>query len=763
MQLGPRLKFADAASLADYLADLGITHAYLSPVLSAGAGSTHGYDVVDPAAINPELGGPRGFATLVKAFRAHGLGVVLDIVPNHLAVPVPETLNHALFEVLRDGKKSNYARWFDIDWAAADDRIVLPVLDGSLKDNLEKFSLSKHRGHQATLHYFDHVFPLAEGTANLPLEEALEHQHYRLVDWRAAATELNYRRFMDITTLIGVRVEDAEVFAATHATVVDLVARGEVNGLRIDHPDGLADPGGYLDNLAKATGSAWTVVEKILSTGEPLPPDWKAAGTTGYETLTAINTLLVDPDGEAPLSRTYTELTGESADFASVEQDSKRYVARHALPAELNRLAALFDVEAESASQPEDICEAIVEVLSRLSVYRPFASSAHTVEALTHACTHAATQRPDLAQHIDSVCARAFGGSEFATRFAQTAAVVYAKGVEDTAFYRYGRLLSLNEVGGDPSRFGIGARDFHAFAQNLQANHPAAMTTLSTHDTKRGEDVRARIAVLSEVPEQWHTAVARWMAAGEHLGCPDRRTSYFFWQTMVGAWPLDTARAGRYMEKATREAKLATSWLAPNQTYDKAVQRFVQRVFDDDGLLADIGMFVASIEPFAAANSLAQKLIQLTMPGVPDTYQGAELATFALVDPDNRGPVDYGVRREALQSLLDDKLRVTATALRLRRDHADWFSDYQPMYATGDAAGHLVAFGRSPSLIALATRLSARLRHDGGWRGTSITLPAGTWVDALSGREFAGAEHPVAELLHGGPVALLVPGVIVTP
>jgi (1->4)-alpha-D-glucan 1-alpha-D-glucosylmutase len=765
LQLGPRLKFADAANLADYLADLGVTHAYLSPILSAGPGSTHGYDVVDPTAINPELGGPRGFATLIKAFKAHGIGVVVDIVPNHLAVPVPETLNHALWEVLKDGEQSAFARWFDIDWKAAGGRIVLPVLDGALTDNLGKLSVSKHRGHQATLHYFDHVFPLAEGTAQLPLEQALEKQHYRLVDWRAATTELNYRRFMDITTLIGVRVEDAEVFAATHATVIDLVNRGVVDGLRIDHPDGLADPAGYLDDLAKATGSIWTVVEKILAKGEALPPDWNTAGTTGYETLTAVNALLVDPDGEATMSRTYTQITDESSDFATVEQESKRYVVQHALTAELSRLAGLFDVRKESepsAPERERTCEAIVEVLTRLSVYRPFASSSPTIEALDEACRQAAAQRPELADRIDAVRARALDGTEFATRFAQTAAIVYAKGVEDTAFYRYARLLSLNEVGGDPSRFGTGIDDFHAFATRLQHDYPAAMTTLSTHDTKRGEDVRARIAVLSEVGDQWHTAVQRWLPIGEQLGCPDHRTSYFFWQTLVGAWPLDADRAGRYMQKATREAKLATSWLTPNQTYDKAVQRFIQRVFDDDGLLADVGMFVASIEPFAAANSLSQKLIQLTMPGIPDIYQGAELATFPLVDPDNRGPVDYGVRREALQSLLDDKLRVTATALRLRRDHPEWFTSYEPIHATGATARHLVAFMRSSSLITLATRLSARLRRDGGWGDLTLTLPPGNWVDALSGRELAGTEHVVADLFNGGSVALLVPGVSVT-
>ncbi|MGH8888318.1 MAG: malto-oligosyltrehalose synthase, partial [Acidothermaceae bacterium] len=517
-----------------------------------------------------------------------------------------------------------------------------------------------------------------------------------------------------------------------------------------------------LRRLAEATGSAWTLVEKILSVDEPLPPDWPTAGTTGYESLAMLNSLLVDPAAEQIMSEIYVESTGADADFDAVALQSKRVVCEVALPAELRRLARLLVVRAESGSSDGDAktkLAALVEVLCRLDVYRPFATSPRTVEALDRACAEAATGDLRLGRYVEAIRAHALDDSEFATRFAQTAAVVYAKGVEDTAFYRHARLLSLNEVGGNPARFGADADAFHAFAANLQATHPAAMTTLATHDTKRGEDVRARIAVLSELPDQWHEAIRRWLPIGEKLGCPDARAGYFFWQTLVGAWPLDAERACRYMEKASREAKLSTSWLSPDPVYDDALRTFVERVFDDDGLMADVGMFVAAIEPFAAANSLAQKLVQLTMPGVPDTYQGAELATFFLVDPDNRGPVDYRVRREALQSLLDDKLRVTATALRLRRDHPDWFTHYRPVLARGAAALHVVAFSRSDSLVTVATRLSAKLRRDGGWRDTTIALPEGIWVDALSGREHAGTDVALGDLLPGTPVALLVPGV----
>ncbi len=761
LQLGPQLKFADAAALADYLAELGVTHAYLSPILGAGAGSTHGYDVVDHSRINPELGGTRAFATLAKALRAHGVGVVLDIVPNHMAIPVPESLNRALWAVLRDGQDSEFAKWFDIDWAAGGGRVVLPVLDGPLEQNLSRLSVKRRRGEPIAVRYFDHRFPLAEGTGDLPLAELLDAQHYRLADWRAAASDLNYRRFMDITTLIGLRVEDPAVFAESHAVVIDLVQRGLVDGLRVDHPDGLADPDGYLALLADATDSTWTVVEKILAHHEPLPADWRAAGTTGYESLTMVNSLLVDARGERALSNIYTEITGETSEFDVVAQEGKRLIMREVLSPELNRLARLLCAQTADTRE-ESVRAALHEVLCRLEVYRPFASSPFTLEALENATSRAVTANPSLAREISLVSTHALDGGEFATRFAQAAAAVFAKGVEDTAFYRYARLLSLNEVGGDPGRFGVSLDDFHEFATRMHDRWPTAMTTLSTHDTKRSEDVRARISVLSELPDEWSAAVDRWMSVGEKLGCPDARTGYFFWQTLIGAWPLDVERATRYMEKATREAKLATSWHSPNERYDRAVRDFVSGVFDDDGLLADVGLFVATIEPAAAANSLAQKLIQLTMPGIPDVYQGCELATFTLVDPDNRGSVDFGVRREALDSLLDDKLRTTALALRLRRDHPEWFSSYAPLRANGAAAEHVVAFTRSEHLITVATRFCARLRREDGWRDTMLAIPRGAWVDALSGREHAGGEVLLHDLLAGSCVALLVPAVSVT-
>jgi (1->4)-alpha-D-glucan 1-alpha-D-glucosylmutase len=778
LQLGPDLTFSQAAKLGGYLAELGVTHAYLSPILTAAKGSTHGYDVVDHSKIDADLGGARGFAALSRAFAKAGIGVVVDVVPNHMAIPVPEYQNGALWSVLREGRGSSFAKWFDIDWDAGGDRILMPVLDGTLAENLEHLNIVERDGNPE-LAYFDHRFPIAPGTETHALPDLVDAQHYRLADWRSASTELNYRRFCDITSLIGLRVEDPTVFKASHRVLLDSVARGRIDGLRIDHPDGLADPAGYLADLSRAAaaasdpiadaasdpGATWVVVEKVLADGEPLPPDWQAAGTTGYETLTVINGLLVDPTGEEPLSRLYTELTGEIADFALVAEAGKRLIAQDVLATELARLTRLLGVRVNG---PFDaLQDALIEVFCCLEVYRTFADSAPTVTALDSATRAALARRPALRTEIEAVRAHALDDDEFGIRFGQTAAALYAKGVEDTAFYRHSRLLSLNEVGGDPGKFGHSLAEFHRHAEMLQSQTPTAMTTLSTHDTKRGEDVRARLAVLSELPREWERALRGWLARGDKLGCPDGRTGYFFWQTLVGAWPLDVERAARYMEKATREAKLATSWQAPDAKYDEAVRAFITEVFSDSDLLSEVESFVDTLEPFARANSLTQKLIQLTMPGVPDIYQGCELPTFTLVDPDNRRAVDFDVRRAAVQTMLDEKLRLTATALRLRRDHPTWFNGYQPITASGPASDHVIAFSRSPTVVVIATRFCARLERSGGWRDTYLALPEGalpghTWVDALSGLEHEAGDVPVGELMKNSPVALLVPGVIVT-
>ena len=636
LQLRSEFGFRDAAAIVPYLADLGVSHVYCSPVLQAAPGSTHGYDVVDHSKLSDDLGGEDGWRELVAACRTSGLGIVIDIVPNHMAVPNPQ-----YDDVVANGRESAYAHWFDIDW-----------------DETERTG------------------------------------------------ELVYRRFFDVSSLIGVRVEDPDVFDATHAKILELVRAGDVDGLRIDHPDGLADPRGYLDRLAKETGGIWTVVEKILEPGEELPADWKCDGTTGYDAILAITHALLDPSGEKPLTDVYERATGETDDFETVVDESKRYIVEHVLKPEVDRLGREHGDRA-----------AIVERLVATQVYRTY------------------TGDPDN------------------VRFEQTTGPVMAKGVEDTAFYRYFRLTALNEVGGNPGAFGITPAQWHETCQRLQRTWPRTMTTLTTHDTKRTEDVRARLLVLAEIPDEWSRAVERWMRSD----AIDANTQYLFWQTLVGAWPVSLERIQAYLDKATHETKRETNWIEPNKDYDAAVRQFAADMYDDEALLADVTDWMREhIDAPGRSNALAQKLLQLTMPGVPDVYQGQEMTEPALVDPDNRRPVDYDRRRTALAAFTDDKLRVTATALRLRRERPVSFAAaYTPLEATGAAAEHVLAYQRGDDVIAVATRLPVGLASRGGWGDTSVQLPAGTWTNRLTGSTHTGTAT-LAEALATLPVALFV-------
>ena len=794
LQLTPDYGFAQAGDVGEYLADLGVSHVYLSPVLEAAPGSRHGYDVTDHSRIRAELGGEDEFRSMVKRFRAHGLGIVLDIVPNHMAIPVPETLNRQLWSVLRDGRGSPYANWFDIDWAAQDERMLLPILGGPVEECLDDLTVDRDGGPdgEPVLRYFDHVLPLSPGTAPLPARGLLESQHYRLTWWRDAATELNWRRFFDITSLIGVRVEDPAVFDATHALIIRLVAEGLVDGLRVDHPDGLADPRDYLRRLASASGGAWVVVEKILEAGERLPDDWPCAGTTGYDTLRLAGGVFLDPAGGAGLSAEYTGFSRVSgaaaapARFAEVAAEAKREIVTGPLQAEVIRLAAVLRGVHPQAG-PADARFALTELLTGFPVYRAYAhpgepSSPASASAMDAALDAARRRLPaELHRLAADAAATALGerattapAVELMVRFQQTTGPVQAKGVEDTAFYRWPRLLSLNEVGGDPDLFGVPPADFHAAASRLADDWPATMTTLSTHDTKRQEDVRARLAVLAEMPAEWGRRVAEWHQradSGPDATAIDPDTEYLLWQTMAGAWPISAERLSGYLTKAVREAKRHTSWTDPDTDYEAAVLGLARRVLADPVLTASIEEFVASIAADALANSLGAKLVQLTMPGVPDVYQGCELAGLSLVDPDNRRDVDFAMRRSLLGELdagrtlpglatrLDAaKLLITSRTLRLRRDHPDWFAGtYTPLSAAGPAAGHVVAFVRGGSAVAVATRLPVGLRRAGGWAGTTLPLPAPGWADALTGQRYQGDHVPLAELTRRLPVALLVP------
>jgi len=784
LQLRPEFGFDDAAAVLPYLRDLGVSHVYLSPILQAAPGSTHGYDVVDHSRLNEDLGGAEAFHRMSDTARALGLGVVVDVVPNHMAVPTPASLNAALWSVLRTGPASPYARWFDVDWAAHERALLMPVLGRRIGEVVADGEIVLDRDTEdlggPVLRYFDHVFPVRPGTEDLPLPELLDRQFYRLAHWRVGDEELNYRRFFDIDTLAGVRVEDEQVFAETHAVLLALVAEGRIQGLRIDHPDGLADPRGYVQRLFGSTG-AWIVVEKILEGDEQLPADWPCAGTTGYDALLRIGGVLVDDQSAPALTDLYTGLTGEPADFDPVVEEAKRFVVEHGLQAEVARLVEVAAAVCHDHLELRDhtrrgIREALVELLVAVPVYRAYVVPGEPTPAESRevVCTAAAAARERLAEDrqgtLDLLVELALGDQgrgphrdEFVVRFQQTCGPVMAKGVEDTAFYRWLRLTSLNEVGGDPAHLGVPVDELHTWCSRQLATWPDAMTTLSTHDTKRSEDVRARLACLAEQPQEWAEQVAGWRAATAHLrpAALDANTEYLLWQTLVGTWPIDAARLTAYLEKATREAKRRTTWTEPDAEYDDAVRRFAEQVLADPTVTADVDAFVDRLAPAWRANVLAQKLLGLTVPGVPDVYQGCELTDLSLVDPDNRRPVDYADRQARLarldagerpRDLDDEKLLVVSRAVRLRREHPEWFgagSDYQPVPV---ASRHAVAFSRSDQVVVVTARLSTGLPGDAD---VTVALPPGSWWDVLSGSAYDG-KATLGELLGTLPVALLV-------
>ncbi|MEP7332329.1 MAG: malto-oligosyltrehalose synthase [Terracoccus sp.] len=792
-QLEPEFTLDDAARRLQYLAQLGVTDVYLSPVLQATEGSRHGYDVTDHGHVATGLGGDYAFERFAAAAKAAGLGVVVDIVPNHMTTPTPLTQNRPLWTVLRDGPDSPLALWFDIDWDAQHGKVLMPVLGDTLEEALAggEITLGSEAGEQV-VRYYDHVFPVAAGTADLPLTALLAAQHYRLASWKIADDELNYRRFFDVTSLIAVRVEEPVVFEATHAKIAGLVQAGKIDGLRIDHPDGLADPSGYLDTLAEATKGTWVVVEKILEGEEVLPADWACAGTTGYDALLRVGGLFVDPAGAAPLDTLSTELLGERQSLEALVETSKRWVVQGMLATEVSRLVRLLAQVVPDADDAS-LRRAVVELLVAMDRYRAYARPGEAMtpdasEALAAAqsrATAAADERDrdavglvaDIARGVDVAGAAPGAGAardEFMVRFQQTCGPTMAKAIEDTAYYRYVRLTGLNEVGGDPSSFGTGTGEFHAFAAALATDWPHTMTTLSTHDTKRSEDLRARLFVLAERPEAWADWVrtARELVADRRSAEVDALTEYFLWQTVVGAWPITDDRLGGYAEKAIRESKLHTSWISPDTAYESAVADLVSVMVTDPAVASHLEAWHAATSRETRANVLGQKLVQLTMPGVPDVYQGNELVDLSLVDPDNRRAVDYDERGsrlarldagEAPVDLSDEKLLVTSRALRLRRDEADVFIGIDTTHtglSTGSA--HLVAFGRGRGgrvdVVVLATRLAGRLADRGGWADDTVDLPEGEWRDLLSGEAIAGGSVPIRRVLRepGLPVALLV-------
>ncbi|MFI6648763.1 malto-oligosyltrehalose synthase [Streptomyces sp. NPDC050529] len=777
LQLQPEFPFSAAEDAVPYLASLGVSHLHLSPVLEAVPGSRHGYDVVDHSRVRAELGGEEGLRRLARTAREHGLGLVLDIVPNHMAADPRH--NHALREVLREGPDSPYARWFDIDWAAGDGRILLPVLAGRLGEEMDRLRVDGD-----VLRYGEQEFPLRAGTARLDLPELLDAQHYRLGWWRLARTELNYRRFFTISELIGVRVEDPEVFAASHAKILELVRDGVVDGLRIDHPDGLADPAGYLERLSVASGGVWTVVEKILTGPEPLPAGWAVAGTTGYDALHRIDGLFVDPVGAAELLDGYREYAAPAGDrggywTATVRRAAYRVVT-HELAAEtelLTRLASRICAEDPALRDhaPWALQTAVRELLVRVPVYRPYVTAGGpctetaeaTLDAVAVSDAKAGFAVREEASAVDVVrelaLGRLGGGADraaFCARFAQTASALRAKAVEDTAYYRYVPLISANEVGGDPGRPAVAPEEFHAFCARLARDWPATGTALTTHDTKRSADVRAGIAVLSQCPGRWSELVAELTRTAP--AAPDPQLAWQAWQTAIGCVGFPPGeRAGRLepaLLKAVRESGLFTSWTEPDPVYERVATDFVAAGPDaaTGPVRALLERFAGTLVPHVRADALGSALVHLTMPGVPDLYQGTEREYLALVDPDNRRPFT----RPADGAPADEKGALTEVALRLRRERPEVFGEsgtYAPLTASGPAAAHCLAFCRSGEVVTAVTRLSLRLAESGGWRRTELALPDdGVWRDLLTpGRKFSGGTVAVAELFAERPVALL--------
>jgi len=765
LQITPSFTLSDAASIVDYLDELGVSHAYTSPLLEAASGSQHGYDVVRHDRVGAAIGGEDGRRALVEALRARGLGLVVDIVPNHVGV-ADASENPQWWDVLKLGPQSLYARWFDIDWASAGGRVLLPVLgdDADLERDL--------RIEDGELRYFEHRFPLAPGTdpadqpsrpgappEKMTAAQVHDHQHYKLTSWREADTEQNYRRFFAVTTLAGVRVEDPSVFAATHRLYGEWAEAGEVDGLRVDHPDGLADPAGYLSALRELAPEAWLTIEKITEPGEQLPPSWPVAGMTGYDALTEVTELVVDPAGEPAFDALDARVTGtgEARPWAEYVETGKRMIATTILRAEFARLARL-------AADVDGAADALAELAIAFPVYRSYLPEGR--EHLDAALALAQERRPEVGPALEALLPRLTDpADELCVRFQQTTGALMAKGVEDTAYYRATRLTSLNEVGGDPGAFGAPPSRFHERAARRQATAPEGMTTLSTHDTKRGEDVRARISVLAELPGEWDEALTAILAAAP---APDGSLAQLMWQAVVGiGGPRDGTRERlhAYLEKAMREAAQGTSWFDPATEFEQRMHDALDAGYDDPSVRGRLEALADRVEPFARINALTQKIVQLTMPGVPDVYQGSELWDDSLVDPDNRRPVDYAARRALLAGLSVDapppvdatgaaKLWVVHRTLRARRDRPESFVDYAPLAASGPAADHVIAYDRGGA-IAVATRLPVGLAARGGWTGTSLALPDGSWRDAFPGAVHSGAV-PLDEVLAVYPVALLL-------
>jgi (1->4)-alpha-D-glucan 1-alpha-D-glucosylmutase len=874
LQFHAGFRFTDATALIPYLASLGISHVYASPYLRARAGSTHGYDIVDYGALNPEIGTLEEYRDFVATLRAHGMGHILDFVPNHMAAGGDD--NAWWLDLLTWGEDSHYADYFDVDWrplrAELRGKVLLPFLGQQYGEVLDAGELRwEYLDGGFALRYFEHRFPLAPPTYALVLvdaepaslgsfaplfaaldtmpehtsrrdaavslrrllaeteaesarahverldaarttsggkaliERVIDAQHWRPASWKVAAEEINYRRFFDINTLAAIRMENANCFGDVHRLVFELIARGDVDGLRIDHVDGLFDPIGYCDLLhsrAELLGQpVYLVIEKILAPNQELLARWRVDGTTGYEFMNAVTGLAIDGRNERAFDRVYQRFTRDALPFGEVAYTAKKFVLETALSAELNVLVLRLDRIAQRDPHTRDFTlgalrRALLETIAAFPIYRTYVTgaavepadrlyieraiaAARSRDASNEGSDYAFLRRVLLAEHDDDAVRERY--VEFAMRFQQLTAPVTAKGVEDTAFYRSVRLAALNEVGGDPAQFGTPVELFHRQNTRRAAHHPHALLATATHDMKRGEDVRARLAVISEAPDQWRQALARWSRLNrKHRGVVTPLAEYVVYQTILGAWPTEllaeeldadalvafTERIVAYTVKASREAKLRTSWTNPDDVYERALEEFVRAILDPDRsstFLESLARGARSLAATGMTNGLAQAVLKATAPGVPDTYQGTELWDLSLVDPDNRRPVDFIARTAALaaidaalatgtprETLARDllatwpdgriKLYVLATLLRLRAASA-WPDDaYTPLEVTGERAEHVVAYARGDAIVIvprLVRTLSGETPPLGDvWGNTSLVVEAGPtrYRDVLTDR-----------------------------
>lgn len=805
VQLHEEFTFADAEAIVPYLDRLGISHLYASPITTAVKGSRHGYDVVDPTRINPELGGEEGLRSLVAKLHAKKMGLVVDIVPNHMGLAGGQ--NAWWQDVLAKGQASEYACVFDIDWRKP---VLLPVLGDVLSDVIAQSQVRLiAEGDDLRLELYGETplpirpddpvrqsAPSEALEAHDPATEAgrdalmalLERQHYRLAHWRTANDELNWRRFFSINELAGVRAEDEEVFALTHDLILRLYGEGVIDGLRIDHIDGLSDPEQYCHRLAAAMRKAdpsrepWIVVEKILAADETLPVQWEIAGTSGYDFMTQVSALLHDPAGIADLRRFWQDLSGRSGDFEKEEALARPQLLAWQFSAQLATCSESYaslvaSVPALAWVTRGMLTRAIERLIAVMPVYRSYGignsappEDARIRDRVREAARVAAAPGEGTVSDLvlDWLAGEGPGDPALAAdavrRFQQLSAPIAAKAVEDTAFYRYGALLSLNEVGANPGHPTMAPQNFHEAMQRRARFEPQALLALATHDHKRGPDARARLMVLSCVPDLWSQKCGEWVAAcGDLAEGVDRGDIAMLLQTLLGAWD-DTAlsdpdaflaRIHGWQEKALREAKLRSSWVAPDADYEAKCQALSAALMTDPGMRATreaIAAFVARIEPAARANSAAQLALQCAAPGIPDTYQGCELLDYSLVDPDNRRPVDYERRRTLLDAGGESgdagKLTLLHGLLSLRRDAPAIFAHgaYRPLATEGERAGHVLAFERAHESgtlrMAVALRVGRPLVESGDaqvpsswWGDTAIVLSNG---DRLAASEAFG-------------------------